>query len=134
MIAFKSHKRTTEHLGSSLDSASFVEPGDDPRLDLNENLGICVLMILVLPLSAANPEWLFAVFHFALLTLLQLLAIWAKRRWAASRAAREQNDPANSCNREIILPARKAEDRYRRSYGSSFGGLVFGCGLSGCIP
>ena len=64
-------------------------------------------MILVLILSAANQEWLSAVFHLAVLALLQLVAVWAKRRWAASRAARAPNDPAKLVHQGDYTPCPK---------------------------
>ena len=70
-------------------------------------------MILVLILSAANQEWLSAVFHLAVLALLQLVAVWAKRRWAASRAAQAQNDPAKLVQyggQPILICSRQYED------------------------
>ena len=66
-------------------------------------------MILVLILSAANQEWLAALFHLAVLTLLQLLAVWANRRWAASRAARAQNDPAKLVKHGHYTPCPKGQ-------------------------
>ena len=64
-------------------------------------------MILVLILSAANQNWLSAVLHLAVLTLLQLLAVWANRRWAASRAAQAQNDPAKLVQHGHYTPCPK---------------------------
>ena len=57
-------------------------------------------MILVLILSAANQEWLSAVFHLAVLALLQLAAVWAKRR----------DEPADEDWRELYA-------RLERLYG-----------------
>ena len=64
-------------------------------------------MIPVPILSAANQGWLSAVFHLAVLTLLQLLAVWANRRWAASRATRAQNDPAKLVEHGHYTPCPK---------------------------
>src|SRR5260370_42232532 len=64
-------------------------------------------MTLVLIFSTANQGWLSAVFHLAVLILLQLLAVWGNRRWAASRAARAQNDPAKLVEHGHFTPYPK---------------------------
>ena len=103
----KIDKPTTGRLWSSPDSTSFGRtPGDLP-VDLNGNLENCPPMTLVVIFSNANQGWLSAVFHLAVLILLQLLAVWANRRWAASRAARAQNDPAKLVEHGHFTPCPK---------------------------
>jgi hypothetical protein len=63
--------------------------------------------MIVATFAAANQGWLSAVFHLALLTLLQLLAVWASRRWAASPASRAQNDPAKLVEQGQYKPCPK---------------------------
>ena len=105
-------KRTTERLDGSLDSASFCSDPEVTHRWISMEIWGVACHDPRPHIVCCKSGWLSAVLHLAVLTLLQLLAVWANRRWAASRAARAQNDPAKLVRTRTLysLPERPEAD------------------------